>query len=93
MPGVDKAAIHPSVEIQQEMRRRGWSREELARRMGGDTMLNLYALDGYLETGPTKPGMPLREDLARQLGHAFGTPAAAWLQKHAAWQSYGLTDI
>ena len=87
MPSIDGEATHPSVDIQQELRRRGWPREELARRMGGDTMLNLYALDSYLETGPTRPEMPLREDLARQLGYAFGTPAEIWLQRHAAWQS------
>lgn len=92
MPSIDDNTSHPGVDIQEEMRRRGWRREELARRMGGDTMLNLYALDSYLETGPARFTMPLRGDLARQLDQTFGTPAGTWLQKHAAWQAYAANE-
>lgn len=82
---------HPSVFIQEEMDARGWDRDELARRMGGDWSVSRLSLDLYFEVGPTKPGIRLGdgEDFAR----AFGVPAeffrnleAAWLKKQSVQQ-------
>jgi hypothetical protein len=49
---------------------RGWDRDELARRMGGDEGLNRCSIEFYFEIGPTEPNLLIGdgEDFARALG-------------------------
>ena len=77
---------HPSVFIQEEMDARGWDRDELARRMGGDFGDVRIGLDFYFEIGPETPDLRIGdgEDFAR----AFGVDAEFFLALEAAWLKY-----
>jgi plasmid maintenance system antidote protein VapI len=78
--------IHPSVFIQEEMDERGWSREELANRMGTERCVrNILVLDLYFEVGPTRTNCRLGEDTARRLAAAFGTSPDLFLNLERAW--------
>ena len=78
---------HPSVFIQYELAARGWTRSDLAVRMGGDAKLNRLTIDMYFDVGPNEPNLLLGEETARQLSRAFGVSAAFFLRLHAAWQA------
>jgi hypothetical protein len=80
---VREIAIHPSIVIQTEMVARGWTRDELAIRMGGDFGINRLALDLYLEIGPDEKDLRIGdgEDFAR----AFGVSAEFFLSLEKAW--------
>ena len=78
---------HPSVFILDELDERGWTRDELAVRMGGESAINRLTLDMYFEVGPTEPSLLLGEETARQLGRAFGVSPQFFLRLHAAWRS------
>jgi plasmid maintenance system antidote protein VapI len=87
-PPLDPAlAYHPSEFIVEEMEARGWSRWDLAKRMGGDRATNRLALDLYIETGPTAPGLLIGGVTARQLGKAFGVSPKLFLNLEAAWRA------
>lgn len=76
-------AFHPADYIEDEMRARGWSRDDLARRMGDDFATERLALDLYLET--RDGGLRIGEDGAAQLARAFGTSAELWVRLERAW--------
>jgi HTH-type transcriptional regulator/antitoxin HigA len=74
--------FHPSEFIREEMDARGWTAEDLAYQMGGESYaVNLLAIELYLNT--QDPGVRIGdgEDLAR----AFGTSARLWTGLEAAW--------
>lgn len=75
---------HPSAFMLEEMVARGWDRDELARRMGGNYGIARLSLDLYFEVGPNERDLLLGdgEDFAR----AFGTSAEFWLNLEAAWR-------
>ncbi len=77
-------AFHPSVFIKDELRARRWSKAKLAARMGGDTAINLLALDMYFIVGPGEPGCRLG-DMVFQLGAAFGVSPAYFRNLEKAW--------
>jgi hypothetical protein len=81
--------FHPSVFIQEEMDARGWSREELAIRMGGDPVVNLLSIDLYFEVGPVESDLRIGDcnDFAR----AFNCEAAFFRNLEAAWLNGGTT--
>jgi hypothetical protein len=64
-------AFHPSVFITEEMEARGWDRQDLVARMGGDAFAQSLALAMYLDLGPDEPGIRLG-DMADDIGQAFG---------------------
>jgi plasmid maintenance system antidote protein VapI len=54
----------------------GWTKEDLAARMGGDIADNLCRLD-FLST--CDPRIRIDEDTAKKLAHAFGTSHELWM--------------
>jgi len=65
-----------------EAKERGWSVQDLAHRMGGETTeldLNL------LIYAPTK-GVTLDEQTAAQLASVFGTSKGLWMRLDETWQ-------
>lgn len=79
-------AYHPSVLIIQELLARGWTKADLAVRMGGDAGLNLLALDFYLHVHD--PDLRIGADGSRQLGEAFGVSPEFFTNLEAAWLAY-----
>lgn len=65
------------------MQERGWSIEELTRRMGGDPVAQLTV--ELLIHAPTK-GATLDEPTATLLSKAFGTSKELWLKLDETWQ-------
>lgn len=70
--------------IAEELSGRGWTRRELAERMGGDVDVNHCALDLVIELESTE--MELGEDMAAGLERAFGASAQFWLNADKAWR-------
>ena len=79
--------VHPSVFIQDELDERGWSRDDLAIRMGGEFGMNRLALDMYFEVGPGEPDLLLGEETALQLARAFDVSPQFFLRLHDAWRA------
>ena len=77
---------HPSEFIGEELEARGWTRDILAVRMGGNASINRLALDMYFEVGPTAPDMGLGSDTAVQLGQAFSVSPSYFLNLEIAWR-------
>ncbi len=78
--------FHPSEHIRDEMSARGWTRADVANRMGMECCVrNLFAWDLYLEAGPQFPGMRLGQDTAERLGRAFDVSPQYFLNLEAAW--------
>ena len=69
--------------ILDEMQERGWSIEELGRRMGCDIRDELAV--ELLIHAPTK-GATLGEHTAKLLAKAFGTSKELWLKLDETWQ-------
>jgi HTH-type transcriptional regulator / antitoxin HigA len=76
--------FHPSEFIIEEMEARGWTRDDLALRMGGDFGINRLSLDFYFEVGPTDPNLLMGDgdDFAR----AFGVSAEFFRNLEAVWR-------
>lgn len=70
--------------IDGELMERGWTRRELAERMGDDPDVNECALDLIIELEPLD--VLLGKDMARGLERAFGVSAQFWLNIDDAWQ-------
>lgn len=83
-------AFCPADFIWDEMKARDWSINELARRMGGDPVVNVCALE--LGWFARQKGLLIGPEMAAQLARAFGTSAELWLNMDAAWQKYAPKD-
>ncbi len=68
--------------IDDELTARGWTRLDLAERMGGEVEVNLCALD-FLEALPWKVTLG---EVADQLAVAFGTSAEVWTYTHESYR-------
>lgn len=78
--------IHPTEFIQDELDARGWSRRDLANRMGMENCVrNLLVLDMYFEVGPTHTNCRIGQDTADRLSSAFGISAEFFLNLEASW--------
>jgi hypothetical protein len=75
--------FHPSVFIIEEMEARGWDRDELARRMGGEWKLNRVVLELYFEIGPTEPNLRMGD--GEDFAQAFGVSAELFQNLEKAW--------
>ncbi len=81
----DAATKYPPGEfIKDELDARGWDIPELARRMGGDTLLN-HATVELLIYAPTKE-VTLGADTSAALGRAFGVNPKFYLNLDRLWQ-------
>ena len=69
--------------IDEELKARGWSRRDLAERMGGDPNHEELALQ-LLEL--RDPEVFLGEESARALGSAFGTGPEIWANLDTTWR-------
>ncbi len=74
--------VHPSEFIDDELKARGWTLEQLAEKMGGDADINCLSLYLYRLKDP---GILLGEESAAGLSRAFGTSDEVWLNLHDAW--------
>ena len=78
--------FHPSTFIQDELDARGWTRADLANRMGAESCVrNLLVLDMYFEVGPTRTNCRLGEKTDAQIAQAFGISPGFFLRLEAAW--------
>lgn len=69
--------------IDEELRARGWTRRDLAERMGGDPDHEELALQS-LEV--RDPHVFLGEKSARDIGNAFGTGHEIWMNLDSTWR-------
>ena len=76
---------HPSHIIEEELSARGWSRRELAERMGCDVDVNLLSIDMYCEC--KSPDVRLGEETSEMLAKAFGTSSAFWMRLDEQWRT------
>ena len=87
------AEVFPPGEfIEEEMRARGWTANDVAERMGDDGSLrqrsiNLLLVHMLVEVRDT--GMIVDEESAAKLGRAFGTSPQFFLNLDAVWRKYG----
>jgi hypothetical protein len=77
-------ALHPSTFIEDMIRARDWTREDLAHRMRGDTDTNWRLLDWYADHGPTDPRCRLGITAA-ELSEVFGLPITFFVRLEALW--------
>lgn len=70
--------------IDEELKARGWSRRDLAERMGGDADRNELSLQ-ILEL--RDPNVFLGEESAAEIGHAFGTGTEIWVNLENTWRA------
>lgn len=84
---------HPSSYIKEEMLARGWSRSDLANRMGHERCArNKLLLDLYFEVGPKRTNLRLDVDTANLLGKAFSVSPHLFLNLQTAWlEAHGIT--
>jgi plasmid maintenance system antidote protein VapI len=87
---VPAEAFPVSVLLLEEMFERDWTRNEVARRMGGEFEVNVLTLDLIfaqrdLECGD---GIRLGEETAAQLEAVFGISAEMWLRTDAAYRKW-----
>jgi len=74
--------FHPSVFILEELSAREWSFVDLAQRMPGGFLVNLLALQKYLNITPENIRLG---DLAYGLAAAFGSSPEYWENLEKAW--------
>lgn len=94
MTFVPAEAFHPAEVVEDEMRARGWSRDELARRMCRivtpyDFGVMRLALDLYLEI---RTPDAILGDMAEDFARAFGIDADVWVRLDHAWRSHPSTQ-
>lgn len=77
-------ALHPSEVIRDELKARGWSMAELARRLPGDYGLNYVALDFYLTIGAETPDMRMGV-YAEQIAAVFGVDLDFFSNLESSW--------
>jgi plasmid maintenance system antidote protein VapI len=70
--------------IDEELKARGWSRRDLAERMGLDPIRDELALQ-FLDI--RDPGVLLGEESAAAIGNAFGTGAEIWTNLDNTWRA------
>jgi plasmid maintenance system antidote protein VapI len=70
--------------IDEELKARGWTRRDLADRMGGDADRDELALQ-FLDI--RDPGVLLGEESAAAIGRAFGTGADIWTNLDNTWRT------
>ena len=78
--------FHPSRFIQDELDARGWTRADLANRMGMESCVrNLLVLDMYFEVGPTHTNCRLGEKTDAQITAAFDLSPGFLMRLEEAW--------
>lgn len=75
--------FHPSVFIQDEMDARGWTRDELARRMGGDFAVTRLSLDLYFSVHSRN--LRMGEESISSFAKAFGGSEDYFVNLEKAW--------
>lgn len=77
----------PGDFIAAEMEARGWTSEDVARRMPGDFLVNMCCVDMILNVHDTN--LLLDAETAAGLAAAFGVSAQYFLNLDAMWRKYG----
>lgn len=80
-------AIHPWEFIAEELEERGWTKDDLAARMGDCHSWDVHrlALDLYEEV--RTPDVVVTGGMAESLALAFGTSVEFWVNLHEQWRS------
>jgi hypothetical protein len=81
----DYGMPHPSVFIKDEMDARGWCRDELAHRMGGDYRMQRLCIDMYFEVGPKQTSMRIGRGTADDLARAFDINSEFFRNLEVMW--------
>ncbi len=76
--------------VENEMRKRRWTKRELLSLMGGSPQRELEI--ELLLFAPTK-GVILDSELAADLARVFGTSAGLWINLDKAWQDNDKTEL
>lgn len=81
--------FHPAEYIQEELDERGWTLRDLVFRMrryedAKDWAINMLTFEMYMAV--REPGVVLDEEMARDLGTAFGVSAEFFLNLDRAWR-------
>lgn len=92
-------SAHPSVFIADEMTARGWTSQEVARRMGRasarEHAIRHLAIEMYLAIGEEEspsPNCRIGREMADDLARAFGLSADLFLNLERLWlESVGVT--
>lgn len=74
----------PGDFIYEELKARGWTIRQLARRMGGDIGVNELSISLLIQC-PTR-GLLIGEETAEKLGQAFDVSPEFFLNLDKAWQ-------
>ncbi len=73
--------------LEDEMKERGWTYQDLAIAIGGDVKVNIIAFDLLRACIAGNEVKVELGDVAEDLARVFeGTHAQTWLNLHAAWQ-------
>ena len=72
--------------VADELAARRWTRDDLLFRMGGDRNVTDCALDLLEGQRGIGPGLLLGEEIAQQLGFAFGVEPRFFLNMDLAWR-------
>lgn len=81
--------LHPSIFIQEELDERGWTLRDLVFRMRTykserDWAINMLAFELYMTV--QEKGVLLGDEMARDLGAAFGVSAELFKNLDKAWR-------
>lgn len=82
----DDEGYSPGECVAEEMKARGWSSLDVARRMGGDVGMNLLCVD-MLIANAREPNLLLDDEMARQLGLAFEVSSQFFVNLERMWKS------
>jgi len=77
--------FHVGEYIADEIEARGWTRRDLAERMGGDVAVNLLTLDLLIDLPSLES--TLGQETADALSLAFGTSSVLWMKLDASWRA------
>ena len=84
-------AFHPSIFIQDEMDARGWTRDDLARRMGGDFLVTRIALDFYFAVHDRN--LRMGDDGICGFAKAFGISEDCFRNLERAWIDHPSSEV
>jgi plasmid maintenance system antidote protein VapI len=86
-------AFHPWEFIAEELEERGWTKDDLAERMGDchPPEVHRLALDLYEEIRTTD--IVVDQGMAKSLALAFGTSEVFWLNLHQMWRDWEIARL
>lgn len=81
-------AFHPWEFIAEELEERGWTKDDLAARMGDSYSSDVHRLALDIYEAVRDPDIDVRGSMAESLSLAFGTSAEFWVNLHEQWRTW-----